>query len=367
MVVRGVNNTTPQFWPAGTFIRQIPDPVSIAPGGVINISSDSTVSMVGASAGVSSADGQDRVRYQQVESPDVNLISSSREIESEVQPQIEIQSVSRIESVVRYKLETSITTIPSATISYEQLEVTAQIQTVHAEFVVQKAATEVVLTPPASGVVDGYEESVYIADPIRTRLNGFVDLLDDYGVVQRSANVIYVSNLVFGTGSDYVGNYTRTNAGYVIGHFDGIFDDGYSNVSGLSIQELTTYFASLTIRDFTERRKSQYTLSGSKFNLLPPSIQSPATIATSTGALDGGSYGGTATTFNVSSTNQFPDSGYLYLSTTLVGVGGALVSYTGKTATSFTGCVVVREHDVLGANGGLIVAGDTNVIPYSIS
>ena len=172
---------------------------------------------------------------------------------------------------------------------------------------------------------------------------------------------------MFGTGSDYIGNYTRTNAGYVIGHFDGIFDDGYSNVSGLSIQELSTYFASLTIRDFTERRKSQYTLSGNKFNLLPPSIQSPATIATSTGALDGGSYGGTATTFNVSSTNQFPDSGYLYLSTTLVGVGGALVSYTGKTATSFTGCVVVSEHDVLGANGGLIVAGDTNVIPYSIS
>jgi len=367
MVQRGQNGTTPQFWSAGTFIRQIPDPVSIAYGGVSVIESDSTVSMVGATSGVASAEGQDRVRYQQVESPSVTLTTTSRVIESEIQPQINVQSITRTETVVRYKLETSISSVPSATITYDQLEVTAQIQTVHAEFTVQKAATEVVLTPPASGVIDGYEESVYIADPIGTRLNGFVDILDDYGVVKRNSDIIYVSNLVFGSGSDYIGNYTTTNAGYVIGHLDGIFDDGYSNVSGLSIQELTTYFASLTIRDFTERRRSQYTLAGSKFNLLPPSIQNPATIATSTGALDGGSYGGTATTFNVSSTNQFPDSGYLYLSTTLVGVGGALVSYTGKTATSFTGCVVVREHDVLGTNGGLIVAGDTNVIPYSIT
>ena len=367
MVQRGQNGTTPQFWSAGTFIRQIPDPVSITYGGVAVIKSDSTVSMVGISGGVSSAEGQDIVRYQQVESPSVNLTTTSRVIESEIQPQINVQSITKTETVVRYKLETSISSVPSATITYDQLEVTAQIQTVHAEFTVQKAATELVLTPPASGVVDSYEESVYIADPIGTRLNGFVDILNDYGVVKRNSDIVYVSNLVFGTGTDYVGNYTRTNAGYVIGHFDGIFDNGYSNVSGLSIQELTTYFASLTIRDFTERRKSQYTLAGTKFNLLPPSIQSPATIATSTGELDGGSYGGTATTFNVLSTNQFPDSGYLYLSTTLVGVGGALVSYTGKTATSFTGCVVVREHDVLGTNGGLIVAGDTNVIPYSIT
>ena len=368
MVERGQKGTTPQFWPAGTYLRQVPDPVSVAPAGVTNVFSEASVIMVGASSGIGEGqEGQDRIRYQQLESPDVTLTTTSRVITAEIQPQLDIQSVTTVSTTVRYRLEPNIQSIPSTRVSYSEVETEVEIQTVQSQFIIQKAATEVVLTPPASGVVDGYEESVYIADPISTRLNGFVDLNDDYGVVQRSGNIIYVTNLVFGTGSDYVGNYTRTNAGYVIGHFDGIFDDGYSNVSGLSIQELSTYFASLTIRDFTDRRNSQYTLAGNKFNLLPPSIQSPATIATSTGALDGGSYGGTATTFNVSSTNQFPDSGYLYLSTTLVGVGGALVSYTGKTATSFTGCVVVREHDVLGTNGGLIVAGDTNVIPYSIS
>ena len=58
--------------------------------------------------------------------------------------------------------------------------------------------------------------------------------------------------------------------------FDGMWDDGTANVSGLTL-EMDTFFSALTIRDFVERKDSQYTLSGDKFNILPPSIQNPAT------------------------------------------------------------------------------------------
>ena len=345
-VERAQNNTTAQFWAAGTFIRQIPNPVSVAFGGVAVIHSDASVSMVGAFAGVGAAgDGQDRVRYQQIESPSVTVVSTSRVITAEIQPEINIQSITETYSFVKYRLETSVDSIKSIIVSHEATETRAEIQSVQSQFVVQRAATELVLTPPPSGIIDRYEESVYIDDPIKTRLNGFVDILNDYGVVQRSSNIIYVSNSIFGSGSEYFGNYTNSNAGYVIKHFDGIFDDGFANVSGLSIQEITTYFSALTLRDFTERKNSQYTLSGAKFNLLPPSIQNPVSISSSSGTIVG--------SISVQSTTYFPEEGYLFSS------GGTVIQYTGKTSTTFDGCTLHKGPD-------LITAGD-ELVPYSIS
>jgi hypothetical protein len=193
--------------------------------------------------------------------------------------------------------------------------------------------------------VDGYEESVFITDPVQTRLNGFVDLLDDYGVVQRNSNIIFVSNAVFGQDIGYIGNYTTGNAGHTISHFDGIFDDGSANVSGLSILELSTYYPSLTIRDFILRGNSSYTLVGDKFNLMPPSIQSPVAISTSFGTI--------GSTIEVQSTTYFENSGLLFTS------GGSLIQYTSKTATTFEGCSVV--------NGSNSITNGDELIPYSIS
>ena len=196
-----------------------------------------------------------------------------------------------------------------------------------------------------SGVVDGYQESLFIDDPISTRLNGFVDLDDSYEVIKRDLTVIAVINSVFGRDSEYFGNYTTTNAGFIIKHFDGIFDDGAANASGLNIVSLDTYFPSLTIRDFTERAFSQYTLAGDKFNLLPPSIQDPVTISRSSGAI--------SNTIDVDSTAYFPTSGYLF------SAGGTVIQYTGKTATTFTGCSVY--------NGPTTIGNGDDIIPFSIS
>ena len=104
-------------------------------------------------------------------------------------------------------------------------------------------------------------------------------------------------------GNEYIGKYERTNAGHTIGHFEGIFDDGAAGVSGLSIQELSTYYPALTLKDFVERSDSSYTLAGDKFTLMPPSIQNPVTISRSTGTI--------GATIDVDDTTYFPTSGYL--------------------------------------------------------
>ena len=145
------------------------------------------------------------------------------------------------------------------------------------------------ITPPG-GVIDGFEETVFITDPINIRSgnttgghDGEVDIVDvggRYYVVKRDTTEIFIDNAIFGVADEYVGKYTKTNAGHRISHFDGIFDDGTSRVSGLSLGELDLYFGALTIRDFTERANSSYTIAGDKFNLLNPSIQNPVQIST---------------------------------------------------------------------------------------
>ena len=125
------------------------------------------------------------------------------------------------------------------------------------ELAVTKAALEVVLTPPPSGVVDGYQEVLFLTDPVPIRdgnttggHDGEVDLIeinDGYHVGKRNATEVLIVNSVFGRTNDYIGTYTKTNAGHTISHFEGIFDSGSHGVSGVSLAELELYFGSLTI------------------------------------------------------------------------------------------------------------------------
>ena len=95
---------------AGTFIRQVPDPVSVAPAGVARIVSVASVSMVGAASGTGVGSGQDRIRYEQRVTPPVRQSTvASRVLTAEVQPEITIDSVSTVETVVRYSMQTPAT------------------------------------------------------------------------------------------------------------------------------------------------------------------------------------------------------------------------------------------------------------------
>ena len=280
-VSRGENNTTPQFWSAGTFIRQIPDPVSVAFGGVAIVESESQVVTLQGGVGTGIVE---RRHERQIFTPDVTLEADD-------------------------------------------------------------TTTEFVIIPPPSGVVDGYVETLFITDPIKTRLSGFVDITDDYGVIQRGGGIIYVSNQVFGTVSEYIGDYTRTNAGPTIGNWYATFDDGEANVSNLTIEQFDTYYPSITLRDFTERSESSYTIAGDYFNLANPSIQNPVAKSSISGNIP--------TSLTVNTTSVFPDSGYLFTS------AGNVIQYTSKTATSFEGCTLYRGLDTITVNHDLV--------PFAIS
>ena len=335
MVERGLDNTSAQAWNAGTFIRQVPDPVSVASAGITVVESQSQIATINLASGIGTAG----TSQKQVITPPVEVQTITKQIVTELAPVATINTISTVETFVRYRLEPTFDVVSSFTTTASS-NIVNTVQSVQTELDITKAATEVVLTPPPGGVVDGYQESVFIDDPIKTRLNGFVDLLDDYGVVKRDGTIIYVNNSVFGQTSEYIGQYTKTNAGHTIGHFEGIFDDGACEVSALTIQELDTYYRSLTLKDFEERSKSSYTLAGDKFNLMPPSIQNPVAISSSAGTIGGNVV--------VQDTTYFPSEGYLFTS------GGTVIQYTGKTSTSFTGCTLESGPNSI-ANGDELV------------
>ena len=108
----------------------------------------------------------------------------------------------------------------------------------------------------------------------------------------------------------------------------------------MSILELSTYYPALSLKDFSERGDSSYTLAGAKFTLMPPSIQNPVAISSSTGTIGG--------PIVVQSTEYFPSTGYLFTS------GGTVIQYTGKTATEFTGCTLTSGPNSI-SNGDELV------------
>ena len=289
-LIRGRQGTTPQFWTAGTYLRQIEE-VTVVSAAVISVQSESDVRMI--SAAVST--GEDGIERQR---------------------QIEIKSPP--------------------------------------EFSVTREALEVVITPPPGGVIDGYEETAFLVDPTAIRAgnttgghDGEVDLIDvsdRYFVTKRDLTEVQITNAIFGVAAEYIGNYTTTNAGHRIKHFDGIFDDGAANVSGMTILEVSTYYSALTIRDFTDRAESSYTLAGPIFNLVPPSIQNPVAISSSSSL---------TSTINVQDTTYFPDAGYLFTN------HGGVIQYQSKTPTSFSGCTLFR--------GSSIVTSGTQMIPFTIT
>ena len=285
-IIRGYENTTEQDWVAGTYLRQIED-VTVIAAGLLQIESESDVKMM-----------------------KVGFVDSG--FERKVQRQV---------------------TSPS------DLEIT-------------KDAVEVVIIPPPGGAVDGYEETAFINDPIQQRNQNQIDLIEDalgnYTVTKRDGTVVIIRNELFGT-NEYVGSYIKTTVGSNIGNWQYIsFDDGTADVSNLTISDISTYYPSLTVGDFTDRKDSTFTKAGDKFNLGLPSIQNPVAISQTAGA-------SIPSTITVASTNYFPTSGYIFHNN---GSYTGIIKYTGKTSNTFTGCL---RH-----NGDNQIASGSEIVPISI-
>ena len=286
-IIRGYEGTVEKSWSAGTYLRQIED-IAVLSVGVVEIESDSDVRML-------------------------DVSSNTSVFERTVQRQIS----------------------PSSEMS------------------VTKGHLQVELIPPESGAIDSYVETAFINDPILLRNGSTVDLLENvdgtYTVTQRNGNIVTIANLRFGM-EEYFGNYITTTLGSNIGNWQYIsFDDGVCDVSNLTISDLSLYFPSLTLGDFSDRSNSSFTKSGVKFNLGLPSIQNPVAISQTAGSP-------IPTTISVANTTFFPTSGYLYHTN-----GGSIfgvIKYTGKTANQFTGCTL--------HTGTNQITSGSEIVPISI-
>jgi len=277
-IERGQNGTIPQFWAAGAYLRQIPDPVSVAFGGVVAVESESQIATV---QGGFVSNTSETLRYNQIVSP------------TALDPQ---------------------------------------------------RVLEVTLMPPNSGGVDYFVEDFIIPNPIPTR-TGSVTLIE-FVVDKRDGTTIKFRNKVEGLYSKFISSaLSVAKLGPTIGTFDLGYDGGYADVSEYTIEQMDVYFATLTIGDFSDRKHSSYTKTGDLFNLVNPSSQNPVTISSSTGTI--------GATINAQDTTYFPTEGHLFTS------AGAVIQYTGKTQTSFTGCTLTR--------GPNTIAIGHELVPFAIS
>ena len=278
---RGVDGTTEQNWTAGTFLRQVPDYVSVAFGGI-------------------------------------NVIDSISAVD---QPTTQVGS------------EFFTTRTFGNTVVADNAIVTLDVDNVVKEFLI---------FTPDSGFIDYFVELVSWVNPVSTR-TGDVYLLGK-DIAQRNGNIVVATNEDFGT-TDFRGEYSVGNLGFNIGDWNASLDDGAANVSGWTIQHFDRYFGDIQIRDFEDRKDTNFTRSGERWNLANSSFQNPVAIVQTTANID--------PTITVQSTTYFPDSGHLFTS------GGSVVQYTSKTQTTFEGCTVISGSTT--ANSG------QEIVPHVIS
>jgi hypothetical protein len=174
-----------------------------------------------------------------------------------------------------------------------------------------------------TGVLDYFEESVALFNPIKTR-SGFITIPEPINeVIIRDLSSIFVGNKSIFK-EDFYDSYSLGNAGFTLKSFENnvFVNTGSYGVNG-SIESLINSYPSLTIKDFEERPNSSITLGGTIFNLGIPSINSAGSFVSS-------NIDNQQTVIQVQSTRGFPTQGKLLL-------GKEILTYTNKTSNTFTG------------------------------
>jgi hypothetical protein len=176
-----------------------------------------------------------------------------------------------------------------------------------------------------TGILDYFEEYVILANLVTTRSENVVLNSPINEIYQRNDNVVVVNNRPF-VKEEYLNSYSLGNAGFTLKSFENnIFVDGGSFGINGSIESLTLAFPSLAIKDFERNSNSSITLTGDRFNIGIPSINSIGTFTTN-------SVDENQTTIEVQTTENFPESGKLL-------IGKEVISYANKTPNTFDGIV----------------------------
>jgi hypothetical protein len=200
-----------------------------------------------------------------------------------------------------------------------------------------------------TGSLDYFEEFVVLVNPISIR-NGIVtldSLINE--VYTRDNEIILVSNKSVYK-EEFYDSYNLGNAGFNLKTFENsAFVDTGLLATTNTIGDLSLAYPSLTIKDFEDRPYSSITLTGEIFNFAPPSTQNPVVYSTSSNL----SLSSTLTV--VGNISKFPTSGYIFQGSSSQ---YSVISYTGKTSNSFTGCVLIA--------GSSTINSGNDIIPYTI-
>ena len=176
-----------------------------------------------------------------------------------------------------------------------------------------------------TGILDFAEEFFVLTNPINARL-GLITLDSPFNQVRQRDNTIILVDNKSAFREEFYDSYSSGNAGFTLKIFENnaFINTGAFSVSG-SIESITMAYPSLTIRDFEERGNSTITLIGSTFNFGIPTINSA-------GGFVSASINISQTSISVLSTRGFPSAGNLL-------IGKEVVSYSGKSQTTFTGVI----------------------------
>jgi hypothetical protein len=317
-VVRGAFGTTATTHEAGDYLRHLPELVSV-------VSVAPSVSVV------------TEVKITEVHFTDtsiirVRLISSTADVSSKNDVNTQIKNTFDIEinksdttistqTIVSIgsSLETISTAIVTSATENILLSSSIQIEAVSSIKLIEN--TKVIIFYK-TGILDYFEEYVILANPVRTRSENVILNSPINEIYQRNGTIVVVNNRPF-IKEEYLNSYSLGNAGFTLKSFENnIFvNSGSFGING-SIESLTLAFPSLTIKDFERNSNSSITLTGDKFNIGIPSINSIGAFTTNSVDVN-------QTTIEVQTTENFPESGKLL-------IGKEVISYANKTPNTFT-------------------------------
>jgi hypothetical protein len=175
-----------------------------------------------------------------------------------------------------------------------------------------------------TGILDFFTESFVLANPIKTRNQGFFTLSEPTNIItSRDGSTIEVTNKNVERDEFFEG-YNLGNAGYSITAFENnaFIDTGAFEVSG-SIESISYSYPNMTINDFDQRKYSAITLTGEFFNLAIPSINEVGSTLSS-------NISDTSVSMTIGNASAFPDSGKII-------INAEVIEYTSKSGNTLLG------------------------------
>ena len=315
---RGLYGTTAKEHLPGAFLRQYNENITIVDAG---IKGTVTVTVESTSVSVATASSNIISQIQDVLTPSVENISQeilSTKVNKSENAIVTLVSAGVSRDIINY---CSISFSVLSQSVNAKITATSQISTTAVTIV---SLSDEILTERKYGTYDRHVESIFLTDTVLTR-TGSVTLSSPINQVQQRSGIISVNNRSSNDVS--LNSYSITNVGNNLNVYNSWYnmDTGVCTVSALTFDDMISIGigTKFTLKDF--ENTTSYAISLNYWNYGYSSINE-------FGALLTNDMTNISTSITILNTSSFPSSGKLL-------IGDEVVTYTGKTSTSFTGVV----------------------------